>query len=104
MTSMTAQAPEKLPWWANARLTNLSGRPLGAHVAHSGLIVLWTGAMTFFELSRYLPDQPMRKQAQPLLPHLASLGLGVDDGGAIFAYMLLNNGDVLTQITQLLTN
>lgn len=60
MTSIAAQAPEKLPWWAgNARLTNVSGRLLGAHVAHAGLIVFWAGAMTFFELSRYLPDQLM---------------------------------------------
>ena len=39
-------APDRtFPWWAgNSRLTDLSGRLLGAHVAHSGLIVLWAGA------------------------------------------------------------
>ena len=47
-------------WWAgNARLINLSGKLLGAHVAHAGLIVFWAGAMNLFEVSHFVPEKPM---------------------------------------------
>jgi photosystem II CP43 chlorophyll apoprotein len=41
-------------WWAgNARLINVSGKLLGAHVAHAGIMVFWCGAMTLFEVSHF---------------------------------------------------
>jgi len=67
----------------NVLLTNLSGQLLGAHIAHAGLIVFWTGAMTLFELNRFDLAQPMFEQGLILLPHLASLGLGIGAEGIV---------------------
>ncbi|MCL2925903.1 MAG: photosystem II reaction center protein CP43 [Trichodesmium sp. MAG_R04] len=71
-------------WWSgNARLINLSGKLLGAHVAHAGLIVFWAGAMTLFEVAHFVPEKPMYEQGLILMPHIATIGWGVGPGGEI---------------------
>jgi photosystem II CP43 chlorophyll apoprotein len=76
-------------WWSgNARFINSSGKLLGAHVAHAGLMVFWCGAMTLFEVAHYIPEKPVYEQGCILIPHLATLGIGVGPGGGIVSTYL----------------
>jgi len=71
-------------WWSgNARLIRVSGKLLGAHIAHAGLMVFWCGAMTLFEVAHYIPEKPLYEQGCILLPHLTTLGWGVTANGEV---------------------
>lgn len=83
-TDKTFATNTELPWLiGNARLTDLSGQLLGAHIAHAGLIMFWAGTTTITEVLRFVPDIPMYEQGLTLLPHLAALGWGVGKGSQI---------------------
>ena len=80
-------------WWSgNGRFIELSGKFLGAHVAHAGLIMLWAGSMCLFELSHFVREKPLYEQGFILLPHLATLAFGVGPGGeitSVYSYFVI---------------
>jgi len=66
-------------WYVgNARLINLSGRLLGAHIAHSGLIVFWAGAMMLFEVNHITFDL---KDSDPFLNYVEGQSIGIMPAG-----------------------
>lgn len=67
----------------NARLINLSGQLLGAHIAHAGLIMFWAGSITLVEVTKLNPEQSIYEQGLLLIPNLARLGWGVGANGTI---------------------
>ena len=86
VTSLQTRTLEgsRLAWWAgNGRFINLSGKFLGAHIAHAGLIMFWAGSMVLFEVSHYLKEKPIYEQGFILIPHLTTLSIGVGPGGEI---------------------
>jgi photosystem II CP43 chlorophyll apoprotein len=85
MTAITqTSSRNNVSWLAgNARLINLSGQLLGAHVAHAGLIMFWAGSTTLLEVTRLAVDRPIAEQGLLLVPNLARLGWGVGQNGLV---------------------
>ncbi|MGF1539673.1 MAG: chlorophyll a/b binding light-harvesting protein [Pleurocapsa sp.] len=84
MTVTTNITNNNYSWLSgNARLVNLSGQLLGAHIAHAGLIMFWAGSITLLEIDRFVPNIPLNQQGLLLMPNLARLGWGVGAGGEI---------------------
>ncbi len=67
----------------NARLINLSGQLLGAHIAHAGLIMFWAGSITLLEVTNLDTSVSLYDQGLLLIPNLARLGWGVGAEGTI---------------------
>lgn len=84
MTSTTNVSSNDYSWLSgNARLIDLSGQLLGAHIAHAGLIMFWAGSITLLEMDRFVPNVPLNEQGLLLLPNLARLGWGVSAGSEV---------------------
>jgi photosystem II CP43 chlorophyll apoprotein len=84
MTVITENPRQDYSWLSgNARLIDLSGQLLGAHIAHAGLIMFWAGSITLLEIDRFIPDIPLNEQGLLLLPNLARLGFGVGESGVV---------------------
>ena len=82
-TSIKTTEPDWSWLSGNARLINLSGKLLGAHIAHAGLIMFWAGSTTLLEVSQFTPDLSIYEQDFLLIPNLARLGWGIGAGGEV---------------------
>lgn len=93
--SLRTLAGSGYTWWSgNARFIQLSGKFLGAHIAHGSLILLWAGSMGFFEVSHLLIEKPLYEQGMIVIPHMANLGFGVGPGGElsnIYSYVVISS-------------
>ena len=90
-------------WWAgNAGVTNKSGKFIAAHIAHTGLIAFAAGGSTLWELARYNPEIPMGHQSSIFLGHLASIGIGFDEAGALALHVFgsLNGPEFMEFMTR----
>ncbi len=86
MTATRDISNQNYSWLSgNARLIDLSGQLLGAHIAHAGLIMFWAGSIALLEIDRFTYDLPLNEQGLLLLPNLARLGWGVGAGGEIIS-------------------
>ena len=51
--------------------------------------MFWSGSMTLFELSHFVPEKPLYEQGSILLPHLATLGYSIGQPSAdIYPYFV----------------
>jgi photosystem II CP43 chlorophyll apoprotein len=63
----------------------LSGKFVGAHLTHAGLIMFWAGSMSTFKLSHFISVKPLYEQGFILFPHVATIAFRVGPGGEIVA-------------------
>ncbi|MEH2112022.1 photosystem I reaction center subunit XI [Nostoc sp.] len=99
MTRVAVQTPGSIPWWAgNARLTNVSERVLGAHVAYAGLIVLWLyiclwlyGSVSFQKRQPAEGEPPENMKTAKSWSEFNAGWIVGSCGGALFAFLLLTN-------------
>nr|AAO85449.1 photosystem II CP43 apoprotein PsbC [Pyrocystis lunula] len=80
----------RFSWWSgNARLIYLSGKLLGAHVFHSGLILLWimvfwSGTIGLFEVAHTVYSKPYFEQGFIVIPRLSAIGYSIGPSADIF--------------------
>jgi photosystem II CP43 chlorophyll apoprotein len=84
MTAVIQTSDRNVSWLAgNARLIDLSGQLLGAHIAHAGLIMFWAGSITLLEITKLVVDRPIAEQGLLVIPNLARLGWGIGQNGLV---------------------